>query len=139
MGRLLVAFVLLSAPLTLPACAQGGAKLAECQKLVDAVSAEDKKLAGPDPSDAAAMQELAKKLDEASVAVGAVFVTVPELVAQRDAIQKSWSAAAAAVRLAVLAAEKADPLRATQAQEDSATAGRRYTDAVAEVNRFCHE
>lgn len=129
-------------PLTLAlglfGCERDNAKLLQCKQLVDAVGAEDQKLVGPEPSDAAQMAALAEKLDAAASAVGAVSVTVPELVTQRDAIQASWKKAADAVRLAVVAAEKADVARANQAQEDSASSGRAYTDAVEAVNRFCH-
>jgi hypothetical protein len=120
------------------ACEPDSAKPRQCKQLVDVVGAEDQKLVGPDPIDAEAMTALAEKLETAAQAVGALSLTVPELVSQRDAIQAAWTKAAAAVRLSVVAAEKADIARATQAQTDSASAGRAYTDAVESVNRFCH-
>lgn len=128
----------LALALGLVACQPDSAKPRQCNQLVDVVGAEDQKLGGPDPTDAVMMTTLADKLDAAAKAVGAVSLTVPELITQRDAIQAAWTKAAAAVRLSVVAAEKADVGRAVQAQADSASAGRAYTDAVASVNRFCH-
>ena len=126
-------FVLLAAS----GCSNDAAKATECKQLARVIAEEDQKLVGPDPTDAATMHALADKLDGAAKAVGAVSLTIPDLVTQRDAIQAAWTKSAAAVRLSVVASEKIDRTLADQAEAESEAAGRAYTDAVASVNRFC--
>lgn len=113
-------------------------KVDECNKLISVMNTEGAKLnTKGSPTDPAVMKKMGDDLEAAAKAIGAVEVTLPELVKFRDDSKKLFNDLASAARNSGKVLEGKDLAAATVALKQLTDSMQQNGKLVADINKFC--
>jgi hypothetical protein len=113
-------------------------KVDECNKLIQVMNTEGAKLSPKgSATDPSTMTKMADDLDNAAKAIGAVELSIPELVKFRDDSKKLFTDVGTAARASGKALEGKDLAAATTALKQLTDAAQSNTKLVNDINKFC--
>jgi hypothetical protein len=137
--RLIAAPIAVAAVFALALTASGcNKKVEECNALIKVMNAEGAKLSPKgSATDPSTMTKMADDLDKAANEIGAVNLTIPELVKFRDDSKKLFTDVGAAARASGKALEGKDLAAATTALKQLTDAAQANTKLVNDINKYC--
>jgi hypothetical protein len=111
-------------------------KVGECNKLIGVMNTEGGKLkvSGADP---AALKKMADDLDASSKTIGAVELSIPELVKYRDDAKKVFTDVAAGARSSAQAVESKDLAKVGSSMKVLSESAQANSKLVSDINAFC--